>query len=324
MSALGPGVEFDRIRRFLAAVRQSDRVVVGPGDDCAILDVGRIAISVDMSVEDVHFRRDWLTGEQIGRRAAAIALSDLAASAAAPFGILDSLAVPADLDDAYVQEIAAGLRAEAEALGATLLGGDLTRSSGPIVLDIVVLGDVTHSLTRAGARVGDGLWVTGRLGGAACAVSDLLEGHTPDPEAMRAYASPVPRTREAAWLAARSIPTALIDLSDGLAGDAGHLAAASGVRIIVDAATLPVHAAAAKRGDEAGLALALGGGDDYELCFAAGPIEDDVRAAFEEEFAVPLTRVGEVVEGSGVVLRDADGRLRGMPASGFSHFTEVA
>lgn len=321
---LGPGAEFDRIRQFLAGTRIADeaRVPVGPGDDCAIIEAGRLAVSTDMSVEQVHFRREWMEPERIGRRAAIAALSDLAAVAARPFGMLVSLAVPADDPASFGEAIMRGVREAADETGAALLGGDLTRSPGPVVIDVVVLGDVQRPVLRSGARIGDALFVTGRLGGAESAVVDLLDGRTPDATALLAYIAPNARLWEAAWLADRDLVHAMIDLSDGLAGDAGHLAAASGVRIIVDAADLPMHPSAREHGDDAGLAIALGGGDDYELCFAAEAAAiDAIRDEFVDTFGIPITRVGEVVEGSGVVLRDADGRLRGMPIGGFSHFT---
>ncbi|HEX6324052.1 MAG TPA: thiamine-phosphate kinase, partial [Vicinamibacterales bacterium] len=295
------------------------------GDDCAVIDAKRLAISTDMSVEEVHFRREWLEPARIGRRAAIAALSDLAAVAARPLGALVSLAMPGTDPPEVGAEIMAGLRDAIEHAGATLLGGDLTRSPAPIVIDVVVLGDVERPILRSGARPGDSLWVTGTLGGAESAVSDLLDGRTPDPAALLAFIAPTARIDEALWLAERDVLHAMIDLSDGLAGDAGHLAAASSARIIVDGPALPVHPAARAHGDDAALALALGGGDDYELCFAAAPhAVEALRDEFTRTFGVPLTRVGEVVEGSGVVLRDNDGRLRGMPVEGFSHFTRVA
>lgn len=321
---LGPGAEFDRIRRFLEGARPPDdpRILVGPGDDCAIMMAQGLALSTDMTVEDVHFRRDWLEPETLGRRAAVSALSDLAAIAAAPIGILTSIALRRDEAPELGEAIMTGLRGAVEEAGGTLIGGDLTRSPGPIVIDVVVVGEAPRPVLRSGARPGDALFVTGLLGGAETAVTDLLDGRTPHPAALLAYALPKARLREAAWLAERNLPHAMIDLSDGIAGDAGHLAAASGVRIIVDAPLLPVHSAATAHADDGGLALALGGGDDYELCFTAdaGAVAA-VQHEFVATFGIPLTRVGEVVEGGGVVLRDADGRLRGMPVSGFNHFT---
>lgn len=320
---LGPGAEFDRIRRFLAAGPQPsiDGLLVGAGDDCAILDAGRIAIGTDLSIEDVHFRRAWLAPREIGARATAVALSDLAAVAARPLAVLASLAVArADADD-IAEAIMSGLRETATLAGAALVGGDFTRSPGPIVLDVIVMGAVTQPVLRSGARAGEALYVTGVLGGAAAALADLLEGRRPDAGALQTWTAPQPRHAEAEWLVEHARPGAMIDLSDGLAGDGGHLAAASGVRVIVDATLLPIHDAARERGDAVALGLALGGGEDYELCFTAEPTRvEPIRDAFASRFGVPITRIGEVVQGSGVVLRDEEGRLRGMPTAGFDHF----
>ena len=320
---LGPGAEFDRIRHFLASARSGDpqRVVVGPGDDAAVIDAGRLAISTDMSLEGIHFMREWLTPEQMGARAACVALSDLAACAARPFGVLVSLAVPHEGPADLAEAIMNGLRNAVEESGAVLLGGDLARSPGPIVIDVTAIGTVEHAVLRSGAQPGDSLWVTGTLGGAASAVQDLLDGKVPDSDALRAYVAPAARFREANWLAARGVPNALIDLSDGLGGDAAHLAAASSARMIIDAAALPIHPAAVARGARAAQSLALGGGDDYELCFAArAGAAELVRDDFTRAFGVPLTRVGEVSQGSGVMLRAVDGQLLAMPAVGFDHF----
>jgi thiamine-monophosphate kinase len=325
---LGGGAEFDVIRRVLAGARvQEDRlpagVAVGPGDDCAVVRGDGIALSVDMAVEGVHFRREWLEPEEIGYRAAAAALSDLAAVAAIPIGILVSLATPHDGDAELAPRIMDGARAAASGSGAALLGGDLTRTPGPLVVDVVVVGNVVRPVLRQGARPGDSLWVTGELGAAAAAVRAWQAGREPEPAARLAFALPAPRVAEAAWLAGRGAVDALIDISDGLAGDAGHIAAASGVRIVLDAGSIPIHptvsAIAADRDDA--LRLALSGGDDYELCLAApaGAVER-VRELFTETFSIPLTCVGTVHEGTGVLIRQADGSVVALDFGGYDHF----
>jgi thiamine-monophosphate kinase len=325
---LGPGAEFDIIRRFLRdadAVRPAlpDAVRVGPGDDCAVVRGDGIAISMDLAMEGVHFLREWLTPEEIGYRAAAAALSDLAGMAATPIGVLAGLALrPEDVLD-MGPRIMDGVRDAAAGAGAMLLGGDTTRSVGPIVLDVVVIGSAVRPALRGGARAGDTLWVTGELGAAAAAVRTWRSGAAPDAAARLAFARPTPRVAEAAWLAERGAIDAMLDLSDGLGGDAGHIAAASGVRIVLDADAIPVHpaACAAARSAADALSLALGGGEDYELCFAAPPgAVEDLVAAFTDTFGVALTRVGSVLHGSGVLLRDADGVLTAIEDSGFDHF----
>jgi thiamine-monophosphate kinase len=300
-------------------------VLVGPGDDCAVVRGGPLALTVDLSVEGVHFRRAWLAPRDIGYRSAMAALSDLAAAAATPIGVLAAIAVPAEGAAAFAADIAAGVADAAAACGAVVLGGDLTRSPGPIIVDIVAVGEALAPVSRSGVAPGDELWVTGELGGAAAAVARWLADAVPSMDAIERFARPVARTAEAIWLAERGLMRAAIDLSDGLAGDAGHLAAASGCAIVLEAALLPIHGAASAAGDDAAArALALGGGDDYELCFAAP--QDAVaphRAAFERAFGVRLTRVGSAEQGAGVHLRGADGGRQPLATRAFNHFART-
>jgi thiamine-monophosphate kinase len=312
---LGGGGEFDLIRRILAGSSTTlpPGVVVGPGDDCAVLEHG-IVVSIDMAVEGVHFRRDWLPAEAIGWRAAAAALSDVAAMAATALGVLIAVASePGDVAD-FLPAVMAGARDSASAAGAALIGGDATRTAGPFVIDIAAIGRSERALLRSGARVGESVWVTGVLGGAAAAVAAWLDGRHPDAAAIEAFAHPRPRIAEALWLAERAEPSAMIDLSDGLAGDAGHIAAASGVRIAIEAVLLPVHDSA-----RAEPGLALSGGEDYELCFTGSDEKvEPIIAAFADTFGLALTRVGRVHEGSGIAVLDADGRTT--EHAGYSHF----
>src|SRR5690606_22071547 len=166
-----------------------------------------------------------------------------------------------------------GVRAAAAGARAALLGGDMSRTAGPMVVDIVVIGNALRPVLRNGARPGDSVWVTGELGAAAAAVRTWEAGGTPEPAARLAFALPTPRIAEATWLAARGVVDALIDISDGLAGDISHIAAASGVRVLIDAAAVPIHPTVHVHTADAELALriALTGGEDYELCFAAPP-----------------------------------------------------
>jgi len=327
-SAEGPplarGPEFDLIRRFLPkhAPERPD-VRLGPGDDCAVVAGDGIALSADMSVEGVHFRRDWLSFREIGGRAAAAALSDLAAMAARPIGILVSLAVPeADAGEPAV-EVMDGVRRVAADAGAALLGGDLTRSPGPLAIDVTVVGEAPDPVPRSGATMGDEVWVTGELGGSGLFVEQMLAGTRPSRRARERYAAPVPRIAEARWLAERGLACAMIDLSDGLAGDGAHLSAASGVAILLSAELIPIHPAvrrhAATPGDA--LRLALSGGEDYELCFTApiGLVEPHIDA-FRAAFGIPLTCVGRVAGGDGVWWTDAEGNRRPLGVDGYQHF----
>jgi len=324
---LGRGPEFDLIRQFLraqSAERESlpEAVRVGPGDDCAVVRGEGVALSVDMSIEGVHFLREWLEPEEIGYRATASALSDLAAVAATPIGILVALATTRFDAQDVAPRVMDGARAAAAGAKAMLLGGDVTRTPGPMVVDVVVVGNAMRPALRRGARPGDSLWVTGELGAAASAVHAWKSGRQPEPAARLAFALPTPRTAEAAWLAGRGTVDALIDISDGLGGDVGHIAAASGVKIILDASSIPIHPTVSlgTNDPEDALRLALNGGEDYELCFAAPPgAVERIGDLFMNTFGLQLTCVGTVHEGSGVLLRDYNGRLGELRHAGFDH-----
>jgi thiamine-monophosphate kinase len=317
--ALGPGREFDRIRAIIAALGPAAREL---GNDCALLSPGNetLAISTDSSVEGVHFRREWLSPEEIGWRAAAAALSDLAAAAAAPVGVLAAVTVP---DAAAEDDLVAAMRgvgAAAAAVGGTVIGGDLTR--GPAwSITITVVGRAPRPITRSGARPGDRLWVTGWLGGARAALEHWRRGEEPPADARRAFAHPEPRIAAGVKLAELGAH-AMLDLSDGLGGDAAHLAAASGVAFAVDLDRVPVAATArteSERWGTPGAVFAAEGGEDYEL-LAALPPEFGERDAVELTHAcgVPLTLVGRVREGAGACfsLHGTD-----IPLHGWDHFS---
>jgi thiamine-monophosphate kinase len=319
---LGPGGEFDLIRRFIGPdAPLPPEVRVGPGDDAAVLQGGWV-VSTDLSVEDVHFRRAWLSDAEVGYRSAAAALSDLAAMASTPVAVLVSMAAPtAGVNLGAVQD---GVRSAAASVGASVIGGDLSRSPGPLVIDLTVLGCTAWPVLRDGAEPLDEVWVTGTLGASATAVRMWESGTKPTEQLREAFARPHPRVEEARWLVDREWVDALIDVSDGLAGDAGHLAAASGARITLEASAIPVAAAAVEAlGPEGGLEAALHGGDDYELCFVTDPGKVDPEA-FERRFGVPLTRVGFVSEGEGVWLVEPDGSSHRLERGGFDHWGEVA
>jgi thiamine-monophosphate kinase len=294
---LGPGAEFDAVR---AMVERWGPHARGIGDDAAILDVPageRLVVSTDATVEEVHFRRPWLTAEEIGWRATSAALSDLAAMGSRPLGVLVTLTVP----ESWRRELAAiadGVGAACESVGTVILGGDLTEGDR-LALAITVLGHASSPLTRVGARAGDRLYVTGELGGPGAALTAWLSDTTPAPAYRARFAHPVPRIAAGQWLAANGARAA-IDLSDGLAGDVGHLAAASGVRCVVDVGALPLvsgvtHAEASISGEE------------YELLVAAPSL--DVAAFAAANGGLRLTEIGRVEAGGAVgsVVHERDG-----------------
>lgn len=321
---LGPGAEFDLIRRFLPHAPTFHRkdVRVGPGDDCAVVTGNGIALSVDMSVEGIHFRREWLEPEQIGCRAASAALSDLAAVAARPIGVITSMAVAEEDAGEFAVQLMEGVRSAVDRVGGVILGGDLTRSPGPAVLDFAVVGEAAAPILRSGANAGDELWVTGELGAPAITIARLLREEVPSPEGWDRFSCPVPRIPEAIWLRERCSPSAMIDISDGLAGDAAHLSAASGVAILLELELLPIHPAVLSHTAtlEDARRYALSGGEDYELCFTAAPgAVAPLLDEFEAEFGTRLTLVGRVAEGEGVFAAEGQ-RRRPLPAGGFQHF----
>jgi thiamine-monophosphate kinase len=316
--ALGPGREFDRVRRIAAALGAR---AAGLGDDCAVLTPGEgmLVASTDVSVEHVHFQRAWLSAEEIGWRATAAALSDLAADGAEAAGVLVGLTVPASADDAAVESVMVGAGAAAAEAGAKLVGGDL--SSGAVwSVAVTVLGWTAAPIDRAGARPGDGVWLSGTLGGPRAALEAWRRGDTPDDAARRAFAHPMPRVRAGQWLA-RHGAVAMIDVSDGLAADAGHLAAASGVALTLELDLVPVTPAAQSEAARLGVPaerFAAESGEEYELLVVLPPAfaPDDARA-FERTCGVPLTRVGAVVAGAGVEARLGGAALT---LGGYDHF----
>ncbi|MGD8727668.1 MAG: thiamine-phosphate kinase [Gemmatimonadales bacterium] len=299
-AALGAGAEFDRIRAMLE--RLGGRASPS-GDDCAFVDLGgeTLAISTDMVVEGTHFRAGWLSPPEIGWRAGAAALSDLAAVAAVPKGVLASVGAPRGWSESVLADLLEGIGTAAASVGASVWGGDLVRSDR-LVVDLVVVGVVGggagEAVRRSTGRVGDTLWVTGVLGGPLAALRAWQAGREADPSARERFVHPVPRVREAQWLRDRGA-TALIDLSDGLFGDAGHVAAASGVRCAVELERLPLHGSAESRRD------ALLSGEEYELLVALPrDFGDDDATEFADQFDLPLTRIGELREGTGVVVME--------------------
>jgi thiamine-monophosphate kinase len=290
------------------------QVHLGSGDDAAVtVPGGAVATSVDALVEGVHFRRDTSSPRQIGRKAISTALSDLAAMGATPGEAYVWLGAPEEMDEAELLEVGEGLAAVAAETGTTVAGGDLTRA--PVLsLAVTVTGHAPNPddfVTRAGARPGDALVVTGELGGAAAglvlierASAEGLDAQAAD-ALRRSQLDPTPRLAAGRALAAGGA-TAMIDISDGLAGDAGHIATASGALLAIDADALPIApgvAAVAAAAERDPLELAASGGEDYELLAALPP--DAVASAREALAALgtPLTAIGRVEAA-------ADGRPR--------------
>jgi len=315
-----------KVRERLAA--PGPRIVLGSGDDAAVTVPGGVtATSVDALVEGVHFDRASATLAQIGHKALATALSDLAAMGAEPGEAYVALGVPPALGESECLELVDGILALAAATGTTLAGGDLTRAP-VLTLAVTVVGHAetpAQLVGRGGAVPGDALVVTGELGGAAAGLL-LLEQPALAAAVSPASAErlrqrqlqPLPRLAAGRALAAAGA-RALIDLSDGLGGDAGHLATASAVGLRIDAAALPLADGLAELAVAAGqepLQLAVSGGEDYEL-LAALPAQGLDLVRLGEAAGIGMTRIGEVVAGEGVEIRLPGGRT--LEPAGFDH-----
>lgn len=316
------------LNRITARLVTPAWLVVGPGDDAAVVEPERGALDVfttDVQVEGVHFDRRFVAPDAIGHRALAVNLSDLAAMGARPRAALLSLVLPDALDVATVDGLLDGLLALADAHRVAVIGGNISRSPGPLVVDVTAIGAVRRRriLTRAGARPGDEVYVTGTIGDALVGLESLQHGGAPTMTAQeQRYLRPKPRVRAGLAIAGHRAASACMDLSDGLADAVRQIAAASGVGVMIDAAALPI-AEPVRRWHEARgrdpLDAALHGGDDYELLLTSRPAHQSrLRGARRALASLPITRIGVVTRERRLVLRTPDG-TRELP-EGYQHF----
>ncbi|MGH3787757.1 MAG: thiamine-phosphate kinase [Pseudonocardiaceae bacterium] len=309
MAELG---EFGLITRVAAGRKLPPTALLGPGDDAAVLAAadGRVVVTTDLLVEGVHFRLDWSTPHQVGRKAVAANLADVAAMGAVPTALVVGLAMPGTTPVSTVDELAAGMWEEVGKAGAGIVGGDVV-SSTQLMVSVTALGDLQGRapVTRAGARAGEVLGLCGRLGWSAAGLAVLGRGSRSPQAVVDAHRVPEPPYR-AGPQAAMAGATAMIDVSDGLLADAAHLADASGVGIDIDSAAVPVPSelieAASALGADA-RHWALTGGEDHALL-----------ASFPAGVALPpgWTALGTVRKGRGVTI---DGRTYEGPG-GWAHF----
>jgi thiamine-monophosphate kinase len=315
--------EFDLIRRHFMRTEHRDGVVLGVGDDCALLAPApgqQLAVSCDMLVEGRHFLST-VAPDALGHKALAVNLSDLAACGATPLACTLALALPR-ADEAFVAGFARGLLALADAAGIALVGGDT--NAGPLNICITVFGQVPtgQALLRSGAQPGDDLWVSGTLGDARLALEVFRGTHTLPGEAFaqvrRAMEWPQPRL--ALGQALRGVASAAIDLSDGLVGDLGHVLARSGVGARVQADALPRSAILAAQPAALQRLCTLAGGDDYELLFTAPAAQRAAVQAAAAGAGVAVTCCGSIEAEPGLRIVDAAGALLQGPWQAFDHF----
>ena len=314
--------EFQLIEQYFTRSRADPRVLLGVGDDAAVVDArGATAVAVDTLVAGVHFPHG-LAGDAVGHRALAVNLSDLAAMGAEPRWCTLSLTLPA-VDHPWLGAFSEGFFALAEEYGVGLVGGDTTR--GPLAVTVQLLGDVNGDrlLTRGGGEVGDDVYVTGFLGDGAAGLALCKRGETDEDAAHRAlrnrFLKPAPRVAEG--LALGGVASAAIDVSDGLLADLGHLCKASGCAASIELERLPLsteaHRLFPRRVVEA---WALSGGDDYELCFTASPLRRPAVRQALAACAAPAQRIGRLGAGSGVVCTRAGEPYTPPSSGGYMHF----
>ncbi len=318
--------EFDLIRRLQENFRAdpgdgSPACVVGIGDDGAVLDIPegkQLVVTSDTLVDDVHFSTG-TDAANLGRKALAVSLSDLASMGAEPAWFFLALTLPMH-DQSWLDQFAQGMAELARSRAITLAGGDTT--SGPLSITITAMGLVEsgQALTRAGARNGDLVAVSGCLGDAAHALAMLQSGETPDPVSRAALECPEPRLQLGRLL--RGLATSCIDISDGLIADVGHILEASAAGAEIDMERLPFSPQLAGLPGKQKWELQTGGGDDYELCFTLPEDRQEELDKIARESGSPLTIIGKINSSGVLVCRMADGTVYKPRASGYNHFPE--
>ena len=329
--------ELEIISRLRRITRNGDSVVIGIGDDAAVIqsdgDKDLIACC-DLMVEGVHFRSEWMPPRLLGRKALAVNLSDVAAMGGIPKFAMSSIALPSRFGSDFIYELLEGLLELANACGVSIIGGDTSSSPDSLFIDVSVIGECERgqAVTRGGAKNGDQIFVTGSLGASALGLLLLDEGFrlgdsTIENEPMRHQAllkhlSPEPPLKAGSKLAEARLATAMIDISDGLSTDLYHILEESNCGAVIDADKLPIaecvkSIASTVDGIDA-LRLALHGGEEYELLFTARP--ENLTRVFEvsTELGIEITAIGEIVDGKGLQLLH-DGVSEQIKPEGFEH-----
>lgn len=326
VASIGEFALIDRLRRIVPAAGPG--LTLGIGDDAAVLAFAApVVATCDIQVEGVHFTRALCEPSDIGWRAIAVNLSDIAAMGGTPRFVLVSLALPEETPVATVDGLYRGVAEISTAHSLVVAGGNLSSTSGPMVIDVTVLGEANRTVTRAGARPGDRVWITGAVGKSAAGrfLAQHQEIRIADREALiTAYRRPTPRVEMGKTLGGDSAVNAMIDTSDGTASDLLHVAEASAVGVRIETGRLPIPPGLAEAAGAAGsdpVTWALAGGEDYELLFTANGEFDRRATGLAGRLGVPLTHIGDIVpEAEGRWIIDRDGRRRPLAALGWDHF----
>ncbi len=326
--------EFGLIAQLASRISaKNENIFIGIGDDAAAVDIGdgRLLLATcDIQIENIHFTVHTFTPEQIGAKAAAVNLSDIAAMGGDPLYALVSIAVLPSMKKDDILRIYSGLSDCLTRWGATVIGGNTSKSLNGLVIDITLLGETskTQILTRNGASVGDLLMITGDLGASRLGLmllnDELLElSEEAKHEALARHRTPIPRIAESRILRKLSGVTSCLDVSDGLLGDAARLSDASNVKLIINSNSIPIAACvkeAARFGRIDSINTALTGGEDFELLFTANPNNaDEIARAVQDNTGTRVSQIGEVVKGRGVVVLNQNG-VEETLQGGFDHF----
>lgn len=316
--------EFGLIRQIQQLAGSAEHLVKGIGDDCAIQrqkSDWELLTSTDLLIEGVHFNRQWIGMEQLGRKSAAVNLSDIAAMGGQPKSLFLGVASPADISVADLKLFIKGFLAEAERCGATLAGGDTSRSPGPLMISVTVQGVVEsgRAICRDGANLGDAIYVSGTLGDSALALTALLAGRQPDKYLLGRHNTPTARVGLGRQLLERRLATAMLDVSDGILSDLGHILEATGLGAELALAALPLSDCfrLALQQDQQLVDLALAGGEDYELLLTSA----DHCLSDMAELEPKLTKIGTICQTPGLRIKNVDGSLYQCLRGGFDHFS---
>jgi len=325
MGGAGSRDEFSIIAKYFAPLSGGFGESFDLTDDAALIDVPpgqQLVLTKDMLVAGVHFFADD-AADLIARKLLRVNISDLAGMGAAPVAYMLGFGVPANIDESWIRRFAEGLAEDQQEFDMTLLGGDSVATPNDLTLSLTAFGLVPsgQGLTRAGAQKGDAVYVTGTIGDAALGLA-AIKGDIADPDGFLVNRYHVPQPRIVVGEALRCIAHAAMDISDGLIGDLGHMARASNISIHIERDAVPLSAAARAivEGNSQLWDAVTGGGDDYELVFAAAPQNDASITQIMQETGVTINRIGFCADGEGVELLGPDGKALPIGQAGYNHF----
>jgi thiamine-monophosphate kinase len=320
------------ISRLKDLARIDDRVLVGIGDDAAVIKgsgATDLLVCCDLMVEGVHFRKEWAPPRLLGRKALAVNLSDIAAMGGVPRFAMVSIALPHGSSSEFIDEIFQGLFDLAEASGVSIIGGDTSSSPDSLFIDVSVIGDCAsqRAITRRGAKAGDLIYVSGSLGASALGLSLLeagvrLQDESDFHDALLKHLAPEPRLSMGRTIGEAGLATAMIDISDGLSTDLWHLLDESSCGAVIHAGAIPIAEnvlrVSPRTQTATPLEVALNSGEEYELLFTSPPDKSREIVELAKTIELPITRIGEMVASDGLQL-ETDDKLEPLPASGYEH-----